>query len=115
MPDMDPALAAKLGMQNGTRQRQARPPAAAAPLQVPVEVREQSKKPKRLQVHTSRVKGRDGQPVVIMTAASGFAISRVIFSEIDDATKKCRVAVITERRRGRPANSQRRGNGATQA
>ena len=103
MTDFSSDLAAKLG-QNGT-----------APVQqVPVEVREQSRKPQRLKVITTRGKDKDGKPFVMITAAPGFVIARVVFTDIDEKTKRCKPAVITERRRGRPHNSQRRENGGTE-
>lgn len=118
MTDFAPDLARKLGQgpigapqrPDGTAPRMPRN-GIAPPLQVPVEVREQSRKPKRLKVVTTRGRTKDGRPFVMMVAAPGFAIARVIMTDLDPVTKQCKVAVICERRRGRPANSQRGENG----
>jgi hypothetical protein len=103
--DFDSGLADKLGLQRAQN---------AAPVQVPVTVQEQSRKPKRLQVITTRGVDKKGKPFVMMVAAPGFVIARIVFTDIDEKTRRCRHAVITERRRGRPHNSQRRQNGATE-
>lgn len=111
MTDFGSDLANKLGQQPAV---QSRPNGAAKPLTVPVEVREQSRKPQRLKVVTTRGVGKNGKPFVIMTPAPGFVIARVIFTEMDATTRKAKCAVICESRRGRPHNSQRRENGATE-
>src|SRR5258706_13963421 len=125
MASFDPGLAAKL-LENGATLRgpigtEQRPNGTAprkivtAPVQLPVEVREQSSKPKKLEViTTSGISKKTGKPYKMMVAAPGFAIARVIFNDIDHKRKLARTIVIVERRKGRPANSQRCVNGATE-
>jgi hypothetical protein len=99
---------------DGTAPRQARPATAPAPLTAPVEVRQQSAKPRRGEIVITRGTGEDGKPILIITPQPGFAIARLVCRDIDQATKRCRPVVVTERRKGRPANSQRRQNGAAE-
>ncbi len=54
-----------------------------------------------------------GKPYVMMVPAPGFVIARVIFTDLDAKSKRARTLVITEKRKGRPRNSQRVENGAT--
>jgi hypothetical protein len=75
---------------------------------VPLEIHEQSRKPvKAKTIITSGVSKRTGKPFFMIVAAPGYAIARVILTDLDRESKRTRVAIIAERRRGRPANSQR--------
>jgi hypothetical protein len=109
MTGFTPELATK-PRQNGATHKN-----ATAPVQVPVEVREQSKKPKRLEVITTKGISKAGKPFVMMVPAPGFAIARVIFTDLDQKRRLARTIVIAEKRKGRPHNSQRRENGGTEA
>ena len=84
------------------------------PLQVPATVTEADRRPKRLKVVTTRSRDANGKPIVIMRPAPGYTIERVIMTDLDQSTKRCKPAVIVEKRRGRPHNSQRRENGASE-
>lgn len=77
---------------------------------LPLEVHEASSKPERARtIVTVGTSKRTGKPYYMLTAAPGFAIARVILTDHDGDSGRCRTAVIAERRRGRPANSQREG------
>lgn len=84
------------------------PEPAPEPVQLPLEVHEQSSKPQKAKtIVTSGVSKKSGKPYFMIVAAPGYAIARVILTDLDRDSRRCRTAVIAERRRGRPANSQR--------
>jgi hypothetical protein len=109
MTDFNPALAAKLGQQSARRPNGTAPRKAMAngtkPLQVPVEVTEQSRKPERAKVITTRGVSESGKRHVTMTPAPGFAIARVILYDIDPKTQRAKFKVVCRHQRGRPHQS----------
>jgi hypothetical protein len=106
MTDFAPPLAAKLGQRpNGTAPRKAMAN-GTKPLQVPVEIGEESNKPKPPKVITSRGVTESGKRFVAMVPAKGFAISRVVLYDIDPKSQRAKVHVVCRHQRGRPHQSQ---------
>jgi len=80
--------------------------ANTAPLMVPVEVGEQSDKPKRDKVVVTRGVSAEGKRIITMTPAKGFQIARIVIFDLDPKTKRARFKVIARHSRGRPHASQ---------
>ena len=76
----------------------------------PVVVREEVKpRPKNMQVASRRIYSEGKFLGIEITPKPGNAITRIFLTDIRHKSKLCRVGILTERRRGRPATSQRKG------
>ncbi len=110
----DNTLAGRLGQQpNDHIKPMGTAPLPPEPLCVPVTVMEQPRK-REQQMNVRRSTDKAGKPVIVMVPNPGWAVSRIVMADIDDTTRRAKVGVVCERRRGHVARWQKskaKGNG----